>query len=222
MTGVSRSIESTHPLSLTALKALASIAGIEGNTTFNDAASSSNDDEFAIKMTISSTNAFTKSTTTYSATGLTGCARSLSKSVPESGLWGGELTSAQEPLVEGWIEVAASTLVPSAYSLSDARVKEPNFQNQVTELATKIETHLSKSKSSFLVGANATAADIIVSILLIHAATRTGGVSFSDKTKGWLTSILTNEIVVSAIGTLDIPSPPAAAPAAKKRGESSN
>ena len=112
MTGVSRVVSSTHPDALTSLKALASIAG--SSVSFSDDAVTGKDGLF-IEMTISAHNSFSGSDTSYTVTGLLGCAKAICKAVPEIGLWG-ELSSSEDAAsVESWVESAVTSLSVPAY-----------------------------------------------------------------------------------------------------------
>lgn len=66
------------------------------------------------------------------------------------------------------------------------------------EFAAKVEAHL--STSAFLAGSIASAADVTVAILLAHAASSVG-----EKTHKLLETILTNSVITSTIGKVDIP-----------------
>jgi prolyl-tRNA synthetase len=66
------------------------------------------------------------------------------------------------------------------------------------------------------VGGNASAADIIVSVVLSAAASRTGVEKLGDKTTALLTTVLSNAAIVAAVGKMEVPqeTSQASAPAA--------
>jgi prolyl-tRNA synthetase len=90
--------------------------------------------------------------------------------------------------MKSWIENAAVLL--------DSSVDE----NQINQFASSIEAHLVSTSKGFLLGDNATAADIIVSVLLADAATRAASTELPPNTKGLLLNILNNPALVKVLG----------------------
>eukprot|EP00559_Dactyliosolen_fragilissimus_P001160 CAMPEP_0184864196 /NCGR_PEP_ID=MMETSP0580-20130426/14077_1 /TAXON_ID=1118495 /ORGANISM="Dactyliosolen fragilissimus" /LENGTH=1029 /DNA_ID=CAMNT_0027362881 /DNA_START=9 /DNA_END=3095 /DNA_ORIENTATION=+ len=229
MTVVTRSVNTTHLASLASLEALAAIAGIPISCAQQEICKGGDDDDddensFALEMTVTSHNAFNAVRSSYTARGLTGCARVICRAVPESGLWGdlgggggrGDGGLIDCGLVESWIETAADCLIGPAYIAGDARVKDPQFKSQVESFAKNIEDHLFNTSNTFLVGDMATAADVVVSILLADAASRTGVAKIPEQTYRLLSTILQNPTIVKTVGKVDIPLVGDASPTEKK------
>jgi len=219
MTVITRTVRSSHPASLTTLQALASISGLKEPAVHfatteplqppqND--SDDNDTEphhiplLAVEMTIKAQNPFNGTSTSYTANGLLGCARVICKAVPESGLWD-PLLDGGEGMVESWIETAASVLAFPAYVASEERVKDEHFKHQVEEFAATIERHLFSTSNTFLVGDTATAADVVVSILLADAALRTNVTKVPEQAARLLGTVLNNKVLVGIVGQLEVP-----------------
>eukprot|EP00551_Chaetoceros_affinis_P009826 CAMPEP_0203685138 /NCGR_PEP_ID=MMETSP0090-20130426/48393_1 /ASSEMBLY_ACC=CAM_ASM_001088 /TAXON_ID=426623 /ORGANISM="Chaetoceros affinis, Strain CCMP159" /LENGTH=965 /DNA_ID=CAMNT_0050554323 /DNA_START=51 /DNA_END=2948 /DNA_ORIENTATION=+ len=212
MTVVSRTVSTSHPEATSALKVLSALVGLtESSITFapTKAASAGDDDTFSVEMKVTAHNSFSATDMSYTAHGLLGCARAICKAVPEVGLWGqlsqDDSGSALDSLIESWIETAASTLVFPAYVASDSRVKEAHFQEEVGKFAASIEKHLFDSSKTFLVGDTATAADVVVAILLVDAAARCEMDKIPLQVVRLLETILANTIVQSVVGKKDIP-----------------
>ena len=230
MTAISRSVNTSHPDALSSLKALASIAATP--VTFNSSAGS-NDGIFSIDMTVVVKNSFTGNDSTYTASTFVDCVRAICNASPDCGLWGQMGASGDvEASIESWVGTAAalmdgkcrtrwmyiynyvslfyvsigvliSNYMNSLYfSLFPA--KSASAKDQVEAYAASVEEQLSKG-SGFLVGGNASAADIVVAILLSASASRTGVKNISEKTTTLLETILNNEVIVGAIGKMDIP-----------------
>jgi hypothetical protein len=76
-------------------------------------------DGLHIDMKVSAHNSFSGSDTSYTVSGLLGCAKAICKAIPESGLWG-ELSSIEDAAsVESWIESAVTSLSIPAYVATD-------------------------------------------------------------------------------------------------------
>lgn len=75
---------------------------------------------------------------------------------------------------------------------------------QVSNFASKLEKHLSDGSKTFIVGNNATAADVVVSILLIDAALRCKVDIPSSQVVSLLQTILNNSVVQSVVGKKEI------------------
>ena len=80
-------------------------------------------------------------------------------------------------------------------------MKDAAYQTQVEEFAASVETQL--TSKSFLVGGNATGADLCVAILLAHASSRTG-VLLGEKTLAFLKEILENSAIVESVGAITV------------------
>lgn len=228
MTVIHRTIRSSHLDALASLQALVSITGLTDSITFSkdallttnnnkDSADDDNasDNKLTIEMLVSATNPFNATTGTYVVHGLTGVARTICALVPESGLWGevgfcmrggGEERGA---LVESWVETCVGSLGGVAYALSDERVKDPLFQSQVTEFANQIESHLFTTDNTYLVGDVATAADVIVSIILAKACDRVGLKSVPQQTARLVETLLNNPVVAKSIAAHNVTVPTA-------------
>jgi hypothetical protein len=114
MTVISRSINTSHPDALTALKALAGVVGLdESSITFNSTPVASSEGSFSMEMKVSAKNSFNGNDVTYTASGFLECARVICNAVPESGLWVGVVAD-----IESWVE-SASALITPAYVASD-------------------------------------------------------------------------------------------------------
>jgi len=216
MTAVERSCGSTHPTSLTSLKALGSIAGLSG-ISFGDAAlPTQNDGVVHVEMDVKAHNAFTSKSSSYKVRGWSNVARALCSVSPESGLWGNSADEGAK--VEGWIENAADVLAFVAYSADEKQAKDERFVKQVSEFSSRVESHLSSSKQTSLVGDAPTAADVIVSILLASAAQKVGFTSAPQQTSTLINTVLSHPTVQSVVGdSVSLPkageTKPAAAPA---------
>jgi hypothetical protein len=116
MAVVKRSVSSSHPASLTALKALAAVVGLEDSITFG---SESADGEYAVEMNTTVNNAFGASKS-HSVSGFADCAHQICNAVPESGFW------ADDSSVKQWVEEAAKALLGPAYILSNDQGKTFN------------------------------------------------------------------------------------------------
>ena len=173
---VSRSCQSSHPASLAALESLASIVGL-GDIKF----SSCEGDELKISLQVSTENTFNQATSTVNHEGLVECARAICSSVPKSGLWESED-------VDGWVDAAAKSCVAGD-------------STAVKDFAAKVDAHLSKGESNYLVGSIASAADVVTAVLLAHAS----ATSVPAKTHALLQTILTNSIVAEKVGSISIP-----------------
>jgi len=227
MTVVSRTISTTHPAALTALRALCTVSGLPSSAvgfsteplTIDSEEGGGNGSSLIVEMSVSAQNHFNSTQTSYTAHGLLGCARVICKIVPECGLWGGQLASSSsedEHNVEAWIETACDILVGPAYVASDERAKDPHHKAQIENFANTIESHLFSTSNTFLVGDSATAADVIVSILLADAALRSEVKSVPEQTVRLLGTILNNPAIVKAVGQLDVPKVGKASPTSKK------
>ncbi len=84
-------------------------------------------------------------------------------------------------------------------------VKNVHFQEQVCQFASSIEKHLFDSSKTFLVGDTASAADVVVSILLVDAAARCEVDKLPLQAVRLLETILNNPAVQGIIGKKDIP-----------------
>jgi len=233
MTAITRIVRSSHPASLTTLQALAFISSLKepaihfATTEPLQAPSQSNDDDdaerhhiplLAVEMTIQAQNPFNGTSTCYTAIGLLGCARAICKAVPESGLWDPSLEGG-EAMVESWIETAASVLAFPAYVASDERVKDEHYKHQVEQFAATIEHHLFTTSNTFLVGDTATAADVVVSILLADAALRTNVTKVPEQAARLLGTVLNNEVLVGAVGQLEVPAVGVVSPTEKVKAK---
>ena len=107
------SINTSHPDSLTALKALAAVAATGDSVTFNSTAVASSDGTYSIEMTVSAKNSFNGNDMTYTVSGFLECARAICALAPQSGLWVGSVAE-----IESLIESAASLIAPT-YVASD-------------------------------------------------------------------------------------------------------
>ena len=118
---IKRTVTTSHPSALTALKALAAIVGLIDDITFCTEASTS--DSFSLQMTVVTKNPFSGNDVSYTVSGFVACAKAICKAVPESGIWGqmsGD--TADEAAIESWVEKAAALIFP-AYHVSDGQGK---------------------------------------------------------------------------------------------------
>lgn len=147
----------------------------------------------ALDLKIASTNAFTKKKTETTALSLLGCARALCKGTD---LWcADDAEGAMQ--VESWINASEQTLLPILRLKSDGEL----LLETVQDFCVKIANHL--GSSSFLVGENATAADVCVAIpLAVVALENFTTLTWPDKTFTWLTSVLGQlEAIVGSTGS---------------------
>ena len=216
---VNRSLSSSHPDSLKALKALAAVVGLEDSISFG---SESADGEYAVKMHTTVNNAF-GSSKVHTVSGFANCARHICNAVPECGFW------TDDAKVQNWVEEAEKALLDPAYVLSSDEGKNEkkhiklqnsdvqiiliqfffsllvmNVKNQVDEFLSDVEKQLTDTKQT-LVGDDVTAADIIVSILIAEAVTRLT-TDIPLKVQSFMKTILSNEVVSMATGGLTVPS----------------
>ena len=84
-------------------------------------------------------------------------------------------------------------------------MKNIHFQEQVCQFASSIEKHLFDSSKTFLVGETASAADVVVSILLVDAAARSEVDKLPLQVVRLLETILNNPALQAIIGKKDIP-----------------
>ena len=99
-------------------------------------------------------------------------------------------------------------------------MKAAHFQEEISQFAASIEKHLFDSSKTFLVGDTATAADVVVGILLVDAATRCGMDKIPLQVVRLLETILANPIVQSVVGKKDIPQVGDVTPMVKPASES--
>jgi len=233
MTLITRTVSSSHPAALTALQALASISGLDDSTINfasdplqpqqQDDDNGGNIDVLSVEMLTRVENTFSSTVTSYTANGMLGCARAICKAVPESGLWApsssGTGDDGFEAMVESWIETASSVLAFPAYVASDERVKDAHYKHQVEQFASSIERHLFTTSNTYLVGDSATAADVVVSILLADAALRTKIAKVPEQAARLLQTILNNKVLVKAVGQLQVPDVSVASPTVVKKAK---
>ncbi len=91
-------------------------------------------------------------------------------------------------------------------------VGDAHLQEQVDNFASTIEKHLIDGSKTFLVGETATAADVVVSILLADAAARCKVEKLPLQVVRLLETILNNSSVQSIIGKKDVPKEGAVTP----------
>lgn len=157
-------------------------------------------------MDVIAQNPFSGTSASYTVSGLLGCAKAISKTVPEFGLWGQQLMNAEieselESQIETWIERAVGSLVTPSYLSSDQKDAE-----QVRQFASSID-----SSKKFLVGDTVTAADVVVSILLADAATNCGVDTLPAPVVTMFNTILKNPAIESVVGKKDFPTADASA-----------
>jgi len=115
---VTRTVNTSHPSAVTALKALAGIVGISDSITFSTEAVTSG--SFTVEMSVTAKNSFSGTETTYSVSGFAACARAICKAVPECGLWGQiDGGAGQEASVESWVETASALITPAYVAADD-------------------------------------------------------------------------------------------------------
>jgi len=193
---VTRIVTTSDPSAVTALKALAGIVGLSDSITFS--AEPVKSESFAVEMSITAKNSFSGTESTYSVSGFVACARAICKAVPECGLWGQiDGGAGQEATVESWVETASALITP-AYVAGDDKVKDDVYKSQVGAFAESVEKALS---STFLLGDSVSAADIVVSILLATAASRTGAKVPAATTK-LVETILGNSAIEEVAGKI--------------------
>mmetsp|Transcript_11435 Transcript_11435/g.10944 ORF Transcript_11435/g.10944 Transcript_11435/m.10944 type:complete len:941 (-) Transcript_11435:188-3010(-) len=201
---IDRSCQSSHPASLAVLQALACISGVEG-IDFSTESCDADKEGLKVVMKVSTKNSFNQASSTNNYEGLMGCARAMCNIFPESGLWGSCGKEGEASNIESWVEAASVALAVPAYVLSSEKAQAEECKKQVDEFSAKLETHLSKSDDAFLGGTIATAADVFVAILLAHAAATTSTKTLPEKTHKLLETILTNPMIASKLGKVDIP-----------------
>jgi len=122
-TTITRNLESSHPVSLAALEAIASIAGVSVScSSIALEANRAHDLLPVIQMSVSSHNPFNAARTSTTVHGMLDVARALAKCVPESGLWGVS-TAHSETQIETMINSAISSLIVPAYVADEAQGK---------------------------------------------------------------------------------------------------
>lgn len=208
MTVISRFVSSSHPEALICLEALASIAGLGGITFSKDPLPNEGSNLVKVEMIVTAHNLFNSSHTTLTAHGLLGCARLICKTVPESGLWGQLSTSTgmDQTMIESWIETASDSLSGAAYVPSGGeKERDAVYRKQVEAFVASVESHLFATSNTFLVGNYATAADVIVSILIADAVSSVGLSSIPEQAARLVQTVLNNPIVVKSIGKIDCP-----------------
>eukprot|EP00566_Odontella_aurita_P002559 CAMPEP_0113550606 /NCGR_PEP_ID=MMETSP0015_2-20120614/14076_1 /TAXON_ID=2838 /ORGANISM="Odontella" /LENGTH=963 /DNA_ID=CAMNT_0000451433 /DNA_START=93 /DNA_END=2984 /DNA_ORIENTATION=- /assembly_acc=CAM_ASM_000160 len=209
---VTRTVRSSNPDALVPLRALAAALGLSSSSSSDggggalafsseplpsrDAAAAAAAAAISVEMEIRIRNPFDSASRTSNVRGLAGVARAMCRAVPEAGMWG-EDGAEGAASVEGWVETASTELTGAAFG---DRAKEPQFKSLAENFGSTVDRHLSKSKSPFLVGTSATAADVVGAILLAIAAQRTGAVVGGKKSAEWCGAILGNGAVKGAIG----------------------
>lgn len=208
MTVISRIVSSSHPEALICLEALASIAGLGGIIFSKDPLLNEGSNLLKVEMIVTAHNLFNSSNATFTAHSLLGCARLICKAVPESGLWGqlSSSTGMDQTMIESWIETASDSLSSAAYVPSGGeKERDAVYKKQVEAFVASIESHLFATSNTFLVGDYATAADVIVSILIADAVSSVGLSSIPEQAARLVQTVLNNPVVVKSIGKLACP-----------------
>lgn len=132
MTVVSRTVSTSHPAAIPVLKALASLVGLNEGSSISFDNEPRGSDSFLVEMNVTAQNSFSGTSTSYTVSGLLGCAKAICNAVPECGLWGQEFMvtgsgSGLESQIEAWIEKAVDALVTPSYISSDSKGEGGEF-----------------------------------------------------------------------------------------------
>jgi len=203
MTTITRTIRATYPNSIRVLRALASITDLHINFLLNDNVNTTVS-PFSITYIVNTANTFNHTSSFSISHGIQGCSRSIAKSRPESHLYGFCSGLAIQSCIDCWIETSSSILFNIAYVLPDYQICNPFYNQQVTHFIDAIENHLLSHRQTFLIGEYATAADVVVAILLHDAVERLRVKEIPEQTWRWILSICLNDLVLKGIGEKNV------------------
>lgn len=178
---------SSSSKALLPIRALSKICSYPIEFSINDPPS---DKPVSIELIIETQNPFTKQNHTICYAGMLSCVRTISKSLPELGLWDDK----NESKIESWINFGVNELF-WVYSPLEEEKKQVRV-NTTQNVSESIEQYLFKSSQTFLVGESVTAADIVVAFLLCEAMNAVGLDSVPQQTYRWMCTILKNDSVI--------------------------